>query len=281
MFFQSALTPQPRHATNAWWFVFRKDKLLIKSLPGGVTIPHSSDAAAIREKLMRIQYLGTFGETGCFVAEVDEGLDDPQGMLFHDLRPLLGLLSDELFSLAGRAYQILYWDRAHQFCSRCGARLHHKKDERAKECQQCSLIDYPGASPAIIVAIVKGREILLARARRFTALYYSVLAGFVETGETLEDCVRREVKEEAGIEVDSITYFGSQPWPFPNSLMIAFTAKYAGGEISIDATEIVDARWFAPDKLPEVPRNGTIARRLIDWFVENQANDEPLQPPKR
>lgn len=274
MFFNSALAPETHHETNAWWFIFRNDKLLIRKSPGGITIPRSPEVAAIRAKLLRIQFMGTFGETGCFVAEVDERMEDPQEMLFHELRPLLGLLSDEFFSVAGRAYQILYWDRTHQFCSRCGARLHHKKDERAKECPQCRLIDYPGTSPAVIVAIIKGREILLARARRFTAHYYSVLAGFVETGETLEDCVRREVKEEAGIDVESITYFGSQPWPFPNSLMIAFTAKHAGGEISIDATEIVEAQWFTADRIPEVPRKGTIARRLIDWFVGNQANDD-------
>jgi NAD+ diphosphatase len=239
-------------------------------------MPRSSDVAALSRELSRTQYLGAFRETGCFVAELDDAASAPPGMLFQEFRPLVGLLSDELFSIAGRAYQILYWDRTHQFCGRCGARTHHKKDERAKECPRCGLIDYPVVSPAIIVAIVKDRKILLARARRFTAQFYSVLAGFVETGETLEECVKREVKEEVGLDVDSITYFGSQPWPFPNSLMVAFTAKHAGGEIGIDATEIVDAQWFNADRLPDVPRKGTIARRLIDWFVEKSGQENRL-----
>jgi len=268
MLLKSALVPEPEHTKNAWWFIFRHDKLLVKSSERSITIPRSSDVAAMNTKLLSKQYLGTFEEAGCFLAEVEEHMGNPQGMIFQEFRPLLGFLSDEMFSIAGRAYQILYWDRTHQFCGRCVARTHQKKDERAKECPQCGQVDYPVISPAIIVAIVKDQEILLAQARRFTAQFYSVLAGFVETGETFEECVRREVMEEVGLEVDSIVYFGSQPWPFPSSLMVAFTAKYSRGDIRIDTTEIVDAQWFTADKLPEVPRKGTIARRLIDWFVE-------------
>jgi NAD+ diphosphatase len=270
MDFNSAIVPEPEHAKNAWWFIFRNDKLLVLSSLDQTTLPRSSDTGAFNMKFLRTLYLGTYGDSGCFVADVNEQMANPPGMRFQDLRPLLGVLSDEMFSLAGRAYQLLYWDRSHQFCSRCGSPNQQKKDERAKECPQCGLIDYPVTTPAIIVAIVKDEEILLAKARRFTSNFYSVLAGFVETGETLEECVKREVMEEVGIDIDTITYFGSQPWPFPNSLMIAFTAQYAGGEISIDAAEIVDAHWFTADKLPDVPRTGTIARRLIDWFVEKQ-----------
>jgi NAD+ diphosphatase len=123
-------------------------------------------------------------------------------------------------------------------------------------------------SPAIIVAVVRGRTILLGHAARFPGAMYSVLAGFVEPGESLEDCVRREVKEETGVKVKDIRYFGSQPWPFPNSLMVGFTAEYAGGEITMDEKEIVDARWFTADSLPTIPDKISIARKLIDWFVE-------------
>jgi NAD+ diphosphatase len=123
-------------------------------------------------------------------------------------------------------------------------------------------------SPAIIVAVVKDKKILLARASRFPYEMYSVLAGFVEPGESLEACVKREVREEVGIEVKNIRYFGNQPWPFPNSLMVAFTADYAAGEIRIDETEIVDAGWFSANNFPLIPSKISIARHLIDWFAE-------------
>ncbi len=124
-------------------------------------------------------------------------------------------------------------------------------------------------TPAVIVAVTREDEILLARSRRFQGSFFSVLAGFVEAGETFEECVKREVREEVAIEVDNIRYFGSQPWPFPHSLMVGFTAEYAGGEISIDDREISEAGWFTAEALPEVPRTGTIARKLIEWFCDN------------
>ena len=133
---------------------------------------------------------------------------------------------------------------------------------------QCGLVNYPEVSPAIIVAVTKGARILLARSRKFQTDFYSVLAGFVESRETLDQCVRREVKEEVGIDVENVRYFASQPWPFPNTLMVGFTADYASGAVTIDKLEITDARWFKADNLPVTPRAGTIARLLIDWFVE-------------
>ena len=131
---------------------------------------------------------------------------------------------------------------------------------------------YPRISPAVIVAVVRDKRILLARSTRFTSSFHSVLAGFVETGETLEDAVRREIFEEVGIQVRNIRYFGSQPWPFPDSLMVAFTAEYAGGEITLDDNEIVTADWYSAAELPRVPGKISIARRLIDWFTETYSN---------
>jgi NAD+ diphosphatase len=133
------------------------------------------------------------------------------------------------------------------------------------------LLNYPRLSPAVIVAVERGNRILLARARRFTAAMYSVIAGFVEPGETLEECVRREVMEETGIRIRAIRYFGSQPWPFPDSLMIGFTAEYESGELLIDGTELVDAGWFAAGELPTIPGPISIARRLIDAFAARHA----------
>ncbi len=141
--------------------------------------------------------------------------------------------------------------------------------QRAKACPYCQLTIYPRISPAVIVAVIKEQQILLAHAPRFPQGFYSVIAGFVEPGETFEDCVHREVREEVGIEAADIRYFGNQPWPFPDSLMVGFTARYAGGEITVDHDEILEAGWFCADKLPEIPGKVSIARKLIDWFVEN------------
>lgn len=270
MLFIPGLVPVKNSTKDDWWFIICGSSLLVTLSETGAAVPRSPQIAFLKEKLSKISYLGTLDDAGCFVAELQERGEELQGMRLQELRPLLGLLSDEMFSLAGRAFQLLHWDRTHQFCNRCGSRTALKKDERAKSCPQCGLVDYPNISPAIIVAVIKDREILLAQARRFVTRFYSVLAGFVEPGETFEECVQREVKEEVGLDVDRIEYFGSQPWPFPNSLMVAFTAVHAGGEIKIDETEIVDAQWFSANALPEIPKKGTIARRLIDWFVENQ-----------
>jgi NAD+ diphosphatase len=188
-------------------------------------------------------------------------------MVFHGLRALFGRVDDRVFRLAGRAFQIMNWDRTHQFCSRCGHATRDKEDEAAKRCPECGFETFPTMAPAMIVAVTRGDKILLARAGRFPKEMYSVLAGFVEPGESLEECVRREIGEEVGVEVKNIRYFGSQAWPFPNSLMIAFTAEYGGGEIRIDEKEIVDAAWFRADNLPKIPDKISIARRLIDWFV--------------
>jgi NAD+ diphosphatase len=142
-------------------------------------------------------------------------------------------------------------------------------EERAKQCTACSSRVYPRISPAVIVAITREDKLLLARASRFKTGMHSVIAGFVEPGETLEECVRREVSEEVGLEIKNIRYFSSQPWPFPDSLMIAFTAEYSSGEITVDNSEIVEANWYKADELPEIPGKASVARKLIDWFCEN------------
>lgn len=140
--------------------------------------------------------------------------------------------------------------------------------ERARVCPKCGFASFPRLSPAAITADIKDGRILLAHAKHFKEKTYSIIAGFVELGETLEECVKREVMEEVGIEDDNIRYFGSQPWPFPNSLMLGFTAEYKSGEITVDGVEIGEAGWFTPANLPEIPSNLSIARKLIDWYED-------------
>jgi NAD+ diphosphatase len=270
MKFIPGLTPPHDISDSAWWFVFDGSRMLTQVRDDHYRIPETSDINAAGFRPVRKQYLGSLDGRACFAAESDEHKEAPGGFVFRDLRALFSLLDENLIWVAGRANQLVDWRRSHQYCGRCGQAAEDKADERARTCPQCGLINYPRLSPAIIVAVLKDDQILLARNKTFRKPFYSVLAGFVEPGETLEACVAREVKEEVGVELKNIRYFGSQPWPFPNSLMIAFMADYAGGEIEVDETEITEAQWFSSGDLPLIPARVSIARQLIDWFVENR-----------
>ncbi|MGE5399546.1 MAG: NAD(+) diphosphatase [Ignavibacteriales bacterium] len=268
-FFASVAAPevQPR---AAWCFAFRKDELLvIQKEMEKAEIPFMGDLSALNITPVRTQYLGVLNGEHCYSAELPESTQIPEDMAFRNLRSLFGIFDDNLLALSGRAFQIVSWDSTHQFCGRCGTQTFTRIDERAKECPKCGLVNYPRISPAVIVAVVNDGRILLANSGRFKSKMYSVIAGFVEAGETFEECVSREVKEEVNIEVRNIKYFGSQPWPFPNSLMVGFTAEYASGDLKPDGVEILEAGWFSPEALPLIPGRWSIARRLIDWFTDN------------
>ena len=254
----------------AWWFAFQDNRLLVQPESSQVTLPCLVDFAELELPVLRQHYLGHLGRRHCYTVEVAEGITPPKGMTFEGLRQMYGRMDEDLFSVAGRAVQIIDWDRTHQFCGRCGVRTKTHPTERARECPQCGTLHFPRLAPAIIVLVERGQEILLARARRFPTAMYSTIAGFVEPGETLEEAVVREVREETGISVKDIRYFGSQPWPFPHSLMIGFTASYAGGQIILSDQENVDAGWFTADNLPALPEKISIARRLIDSFLKRQ-----------
>jgi NAD+ diphosphatase len=172
-----------------------------------------------------------------------------------------------LFVVAGTALQKVEWLRSHGFCSRCGHVTERHADHEALACTSCGRLHFPRLAPAVIVLIERDREMLLARSPTFPEGVYSTVAGFVEPGESLEQAVHREIREEVGVEVEDVRYFGSQPWPFPHSLMIGFVARWAGGDIRIDADEIEHARWFSADDLPKLPSSMSIARRLVDDFL--------------
>ncbi len=273
--FAPQITPPAALETPAYWFMFSGSKLLFHQDAKAAQVPRLQAMRELGLTAVRQQYLGyleTEPITHCYTASLPDKLEPPSGMAFLGLRQLFGLLDDTCFWLAGRAFQIIDWDRTSQFCGQCGAPNTQLGHERAKKCLHCGHIKYPRSSPAIIVRVERhdpdGAKILLANGRRFrSSKVYSVLAGFVEPGETLEECVQREIYEEVGITVKNICYFGSQPWPFPDSLMIAFTADYANGEITLEEAEIADANWFKPDELPAIPPPISIARRLIDSFV--------------
>lgn len=275
--FEPATQPDPSrdNTLNQWWFICQGSSLLILSISeGNSSIPQAKNLEALGESLgiepVRTQFLGYLAGHPCIGAELAKTAEIPKGFSLQSLRKLHGVLPDDLFAIAARAVQIVEWDRTHQYCGHCATPMTQLPTERAKRCPSCQHRQYPQLSPAVIMLIYRGDDVLLARAPRFRPGMYSVLAGFVEPGESLEETVAREVKEEVGIEIKNIQYFGSQPWPFPKSLMIGFTAEYASGTITPEPSEIEAAAWFGRHNLPPVPGKLSIARRLIDWFVEKQ-----------
>lgn len=275
-FFSSVKAPASAEA-SAYWFLFQGNNLLVYSgddAPSPVPRLGGLDELGLTA-VFPPHYLGylqtPIGPAHCYTAELPADIAPPDGMAFHGLRRLYQQLGDNLFWVAGRAIQIVDWDRTHRFCGRCATPVETLAHERAKKCPACELITYPRLAPAIIIAIERpfpdGNRLLLARNARFPNGFYSVLAGFVEPGETLEGCAQREVREEVGIEIQNIRYFGSQPWPFPHSLMVAFTAEYASGDITLEEEELEHADWFAADAMPQTPPGLSISAHLISWFL--------------
>ena len=267
--FVPALHPPEQPPREAAWFAFRQDRLLVRPEGDRARLPDYADLASLGADFDAGHYLGRLEDVDCYAVELDPALEPPREMVLEGLRALFGRLADEHYSIAGRAVQILLWDQTHRFCGRCGEPTVNAPAERAKLCPRCGLLNFPRLSPAVIMLIQRGDDqFLLARNRSFAEGFFSVLAGFVEPGESLEEAVAREVREEVGLDVSDIRYFGSQPWPFPHSLMIGFTTRYARGEIRPQADEIVEAAWFSRHgDLPRLPGKLSIARRLIDWFL--------------
>jgi NAD+ diphosphatase len=232
-------------AAAGWGFVFRGRDLLVRAEGEALRLPLAAGPAELGAEPLRTLELEAGEGTPAWAAEVPAEWEPPAGMEFRGLRSTWGLLDEPLFRMAGRAVQLVDWDRTHRFCGSCATPTHVRAGERARECPACGLIAYAGLAPGM----------------------YSTLAGFVEPGESLEEAVAREVREETGVEVRNVRYFGSQPWPFPHSLMIGFTAEYAGGELVVDRAELEDAAWFEPDALPTTPPKLSIARHLVDAFL--------------
>jgi len=267
--YEPAVTSESLDNDYGYWFVFCLTKLLTK--PGECGIPYLKSLAELDLSPIRTQYLGTLRGHPCYSAEVSPDTIVPEGMSFMELRSLYSVLDEDIFLLAGKAIQVVNWDQTNQYCGRCGHRTQALQDERARKCPVCGFTSYPRISPAVIVAVSKDNKILLSHNSTFRGNMHSLIAGFVEPGETLEECIKREILEEVGIQVRNIKYFGSQPWPFPNSLMIGFTAEYESGEISVDGKEILEAGWYDVNSLPEIPSKMSIAREIIDWFVQGNS----------
>jgi NAD+ diphosphatase len=283
----------PAIEAQAYWFVFQADRLLVELGPPSPR-PSDDPRVAARASWARIPlaralqinnnplwfepvrtlYLGRLAGIDCWAAEAPPAAAAPPvGMGWEGLRTLFTVLEDAHFALAGRAVQLLDWDRGHRYCGRCGTPTEAKSEERARACPSCKLTVYPRISPAVMALVRRQGEILLGRSPHFPPGMFSALAGFVEPGETLEQCVAREVEEEVGVQLSRIRYFASQPWPFPNSLMIAFVCDWASGEIRPQAPEIEAANWYKVLHLPRLPSKISIARRLIDAVVEEMRGE--------
>jgi NAD+ diphosphatase len=248
--FEPLLTPPAGEITGGLAFLVRGDDVAIV------------DASEIDGAV----FLGLLDGEPCWAVDIDG--DGTLDVAVTNLFGLHGTVDDVTWTVAGRAVQLVAWERTHRFCGACGTPTEPMEAERAKRCPGCGLLAFPRLAPAVITLVERDDgAALLARNRSFPVPMYSCIAGFVEPGETLEQAVAREVREEVGVLVGDIAYAGSQPWPFPHSLMIGFTARHAGGDISLDEGEIADAQWYHPEHLPMVPPPLSIARTLIDAWV--------------
>lgn len=268
--FHSGVEPPGDPSGPVSWFVFREDRLLVRVDGDHASMPGTDEIERLGLVTTRRHYLGRVDDRLCYAVELAPGAEMPPELTLLGLRSLYTRLDDDLFSLAGRAVQILTWDRTHQFCGQCGTPTESMPGERGKRCPNCGLTAYPRLSPAVIVLITRPGQVLLARGKQFPEDMFSTPAGFVEPGESLEEAVEREIAEEVGISVRDVRYFGSQPWPYPHQLMIGFTASWEAGEIRIDEHELADARWFTRDAMPRIPPPLSISRSLIDAYLSGE-----------
>lgn len=259
------ITPYPGQSADATWFIFNRDKVMLL----GDALPRSTNAL----QLTWVRFVGNLGDMPCYVGELIG--EAPQEANWYTLRQKISVLPKPYQHALSRAWQLLQFERCHRYCSQCASPLSKYNEDGSKTCQSCNAVYYPRISPAMMVVVMRYDEILLARAPHFSPGLYSALAGFVEPGETLEACVHREVMEEVGIRIDGLRYMGSQQWPFPHSLMLAFQAQYVSGDITPQPGEIDDARWFKIDELPILPMKASIAHWLIEQTIHDFKKSAP------
>ncbi len=252
------------NVNNVYWFIFFNDQLLLQKKGETYTIPYSINPPVPVKNVLEVSLLE---DMPACTASMDTPLEETAEYLPMGLRASYDYLDPILHKIAGKAYELIYWDQHSRFCPSCGTKT-VMQTTISKQCPNCKYEIYPVVSPAILVLIRKGDAILLVHARNFRGSFYGLVAGFLETGETLEECVRREVMEETGLEINNITYFGNQPWPYPSNLMVGFIADYVSGTIRLQDEELSEGAFFTKDNLPELPRKLSLARKMIDWWLE-------------
>ena len=247
-----------------FYLPFQKNDLVLTDTGNLLTHPSEGSENGL--------YSGLLDGVPCVAYRLSDGAELPPNSQTVGLRGLYGLLGDDEYTLAGYALQLLHFHETYRHCSRCGTLTHNLPGSWGQECPQCGHSVYPPVSPAVLALVHDGGDRILLAQKAGWGKRYSILAGFVEPGESMEGCVVREVFEEAGVRVVSPTYHGSQPWPFPHQVMVGFTARWVSGEIVIDETELSHAAWFRWDALPELPPPLSLSRQLIDaWVAERRA----------
>lgn len=243
--------------------VFHGNRMFVVREAGRSSIPHW-DVASCDFDFTGAHYLGTLDGAHCYGLALPQNATLPTGLELLGMRALILEGDETAAAIAGQAFQLLEWSRTHRHCGSCGAPTTPHAMDRALECVDCRLVFYPRISPVIMALVYRSNELLLTRKPGYASGRYTVVAGFVEAGESLEQCLAREVLEEVGVSIRNPRYYGSQPWPFPNSLVMAFSVEWAGGDVCPDGTELEDARWFPIDALPDLPGQVHISRQLID-----------------
>ncbi|MBO0777834.1 MAG: NAD(+) diphosphatase [Ktedonobacteraceae bacterium] len=267
--FQRAYPPAQPTTSQVRWFPFQGHKLLVREQNGQLALLHGEDLSSAGLNVSATLYIGTLDDTSCMACEVSSEQELPAGWREVDLRALFGQVDDITYAVAGYASVLLLWQRSSRFCPVCGSATRQEHNTWGRHCPDCGTCNYPPVTPAVLVLIHDGDRVLLTHKPGW-GKRYSVIAGFVEPGETLEECARREVLEEVGVEVTDVTYKGSQPWPFPHQLMLAFTVRYVSGEPRPDLEELDDAAWFAYDALPELPAPLSLSYQLIAQWVSSR-----------
>jgi NAD+ diphosphatase len=259
-------SPQERQGL---WLLIQKQCLVVFENGTGADwrLPQGALPAGLDGRVEDVVYLGTYQGTPCWAGALGADTVLPPGLRPESLLPSQTRLAEDVLSLGGLALQLVTWQATSRFCPQCGERTNPIAGERGKKCPGCGYEHYPHLHPAIIVLVRDGERVLLTRKSFWPKGRYGLVAGFVDQGESLEGAVRREVREEVGVQIRDLTYITSQYWPYPSQLMVGFTAAYAGGGVRVNHEELEDARWFSVHGLPNLPPKLSIARFLLDHYA--------------
>lgn len=252
------------------WNIFRKNEILLeKTGDGAFSVPRGGLPPVTPEAAEHIHEFETAGGLPVRGFKVSESAGPPSGYVFMPLRASFDCLPRSVYEMAGKMEELVYWDSRNRYCGVCGAELMYET-KISKRCAACGNEIWPQLQVAVMALVRRGREILLVQSKDFRSDYMGLVAGFVETGETLEQCVEREVMEETNLRISGVRYFRSQAWPYPCGLMAGFVADYAGGELVLQPSELNKGGWYSADNLPAVPGKASLARQLIDAWLSGE-----------
>lgn len=254
---------------KSYWFIFYDNRLLLQKQNGKLVIPFENTSPILMDESIQTHQVTSINNIPCLTYAIETPVEENDEFTMISLRESYDYIEFPFYKVAGKASQILYWDKNSRYCPACGTKT-VQTTPITKQCPNCKQELYPPIHPAMLVLICKEDSILLVHAHNFRGTFHGLVAGFLEVGETLEECVEREVMEETGLTIKNITYFGNQPWPYPSQLMIGFIADYVSGDIELQDEELSSGAFFTKNNLPEIPRKLSLARKMIDWWLAKQ-----------